>query len=40
MIKTRKDEKPQSVKRINFLNSKSPKTFAKKLKDWIKKVMP
>ena len=39
MIRSRKDEKPQSVKRINFLNPKSPKSFAKKLKDWLRKVM-
>ena len=40
MIKTRTNDKPQSVKQINFLNPKSPKTFAKKLKEWIKKVLP
>lgn len=36
MIKTRKPI--QSPTGINFLSPKSPKTFVKKLKEWLKKV--
>lgn len=39
MIKsrTKKSDLPQTMSDINFLNPKSPKTFSKRLKDWIAK---
>lgn len=41
MIKsrTKKTDQPQFVDNINFLNPKSPKTFSKRLKEWIAKRM-
>lgn len=39
MIKTRKKPEPiQSVGGINFLAPKTPKGFAKKFLDWVKRV--